>query len=135
MTDSERIIIDTNVILDVTGEDPSWAEWSKEQAGRLVGRLTINPIIYAELCYEAGRVEDVEAVLFSLGLAYSEFPREALFLASQAFKSYRKRGGNMTAPLADFFIGAHASALGTPILTRDAGRYLTYFPDVTLITP
>jgi predicted nucleic acid-binding protein len=34
---------------------------------------------------------------------------------------------------ADFFIGAHAAALGISILTRDKGRYTTYFPQVRLI--
>jgi predicted nucleic acid-binding protein len=37
--------------------------------------------------------------------------------------------------LPDFFIGAHAQSLGVPILTRDEGRYRTYFPDVRLIVP
>jgi predicted nucleic acid-binding protein len=35
--------------------------------------------------------------------------------------------------LADFFIGAQASAEGWPILTRDTRRYRTYFPNVDLL--
>jgi predicted nucleic acid-binding protein len=46
---------------------------------------------------------------------------------------YRRRGGTKTSPLPDFFIGAHAAALGISILTRDKGRYTTYFPQVRLI--
>jgi hypothetical protein len=41
----------------------------------------------------------------------------------------------MTNVLADFFIGAQASALGVPILTRDAERYRTYFPEVEVVGP
>ena len=48
---------------------------------------------------------------------------------------YRKRKGVKTGVLADFFIGAHAQIEGWTILTRDAARYKTYFPAVTLIHP
>ena len=34
-----------------------------------------------------------------------------------------------------FLIGAHAAVKGWPLLTRDAGRYRSYFPAVTLLTP
>ena len=35
----------------------------------------------------------------------------------------------------DFFIGAHAQAEGYQLLTRDAGRYRSYFPGIDLISP
>jgi predicted nucleic acid-binding protein len=76
---------------------------------------------------------EVEGVVSDLKLEYRELPREALFLAAQAFLQYRRRGGTKTSPLPDFFIGAHAAALGISILTRDKGRYTTYFPQVRLI--
>jgi predicted nucleic acid-binding protein len=135
MTDSGLILVDTNVILDVLEDDPDWASWSAEQMSRMVGRTAINPLIYSELSYEAGEIEEVERILVTLGLNYQELPREALFLASKAYKTYRLRGGARTAPLPDFFIGAHAAVLGVPILTRDVSRYQTYFPDVELISP
>ena len=43
-------------------------------------------------------------------------------------------GSRVSIP-ADFFIGAHAATAAIPILTRDTGRYRSYFPDVALITP
>jgi predicted nucleic acid-binding protein len=64
-----------------------------------------------------------------------ELTREALFLAGKAFSQYRRRGGTKTSPLPDFFIGAQASVLNVPLLTRDPTRYRTYFPKVELITP
>jgi hypothetical protein len=37
--------------------------------------------------------------------------------------------------LPDFYIGAHAEVEGLTLVTRDAARYRTYFPNVSLITP
>lgn len=62
-------------------------------------------------------------------------PRSAAFLAGKAYVLYRRKGGTKTNVLADFFIGAHAAALGYPLLTRDIRRYQTYFPSVRLIHP
>jgi predicted nucleic acid-binding protein len=62
-------------------------------------------------------------------------PRPALFLAGKAFQQYRSAGGARTGVLPDFFIGAHAAIEGWPLLTRDARRYRTYFPKITLIAP
>lgn len=135
MIDSDFILVDTNVILDVFEDDPLWASWSEDQLSQIVGRAGINPLIYAELSYEAGEIVEVERMLATLGLIYHEMPREALFLASKAYKTYRKRGGSKTAPLPDFFIGAHATVREVPILTRDIKRYQTYFPEVKLIAP
>lgn len=129
------VLVDTNVLLDVTVADSQWLEWSLEQMSRFPEQLVINPLIYAELCYQAGSIEEVEATINSLGLDYRDLPKEALFLASQAYQQYRKRGGTKTAPLADFFIGAHAQAEGFTLLTRDKTRYQTYFPTVRLICP
>ena len=62
-------------------------------------------------------------------------PWEAGFLAGKAFLQYRRRGGVRSAPLPDFYIGAHAAIAGLPLLTRDARRYRTYFPTLELIAP
>ena len=135
MTESDLILVDTNVLLDVTEQDDRWAGWSQEQMSKHVGRMVVDPIIYTELCYEAGDPDDVDAILLTLGLGFRELPRPALFLAARAFRLYRQRGGKKTAPLPDFFIGAHAASLGISILTRDVNRYRTYFPSVELICP
>jgi predicted nucleic acid-binding protein len=56
-------------------------------------------------------------------------------VAGRAFVEYRRRGGVRTSPLPDFSVGAHAAVAGLKLLTRDAGRYRSYFPKVALITP
>ncbi len=62
-------------------------------------------------------------------------PFEAAFLAGKAFFAYRSRGGTKRLPLPDFFIGAHAAVAGYSLMTRDATRYRTYFPKLSLISP
>ena len=61
--------------------------------------------------------------------------RSALFLAGKVFVQYRKAGGGRTGVLPEFFIGAHPAVTKLPLLTRDVGRYLTYFPNMALIAP
>jgi len=128
-------LVDANVLSDVFYQDPEWEAWSKDQMVTLAEELVINPFIYAELCYRATSVAEVEQLIGKCGFRYAELPRAALYLAAQAFRIYRQRGGSKTSPLADFFIGAHAQVTGFSILTRDVTRYQTYFPSVPLISP
>jgi hypothetical protein len=129
--------VDTNVLLDVATNDPSWADWSirRLDAAAIRGPLIINDIVYAELSVRYGRLEDFDAFVEKAGVVHNVTPRGALFLAGKAFQTYRAKGGARTGVLPDFFIGAHAAVLGVPLLTRDAGRYRTYFPKLQLIAP
>jgi predicted nucleic acid-binding protein len=129
------VLVDTNVLSDVIHDDPKWKPWALDQLLMYFGESIINPLIFAELGCRAASVKELEETLAPFELGYQEIPKPALFCASQAFIDYRKRGGTKTAPLPDFFIGAHAAVLGIPILTRDVGRYKTYFPEVSLISP
>lgn len=131
------VLVDSNVILDVIEDDPVWAAWSEQQLDRaaLSGALLINPVIYAELSIAFERIEELEAVLNEAGLVLEPAPREALFLAGKAFLRYRRQKRGKRGVLPDFLIGAHAAVLDIPLLTRDTGRYATYFPKLTLITP
>ena len=130
-------LVDTNVLLDLVTDDPVWADWSLAQleAASLQGPLSINDVVYAELSVRYDRVEDLDRFLEAAGIAIAVMPRAALFLAGKVFVQYRKAGGARTAVLPDFFIGAHAAVTQLPLLTRDVGRYQTYFPTLQLIAP
>jgi predicted nucleic acid-binding protein len=131
------IFVDTNVLVDVVTNHPVWSAWSMQQleAASLRDRLMVNPVVYSELSIGFARPDEVDAVLMTTEIGVAEIPRAALFLAGKAFRDYRRRGGTRTGVLPDFFIGAHAAVLGAPLITRDAGRYRTYFPTVELIAP
>ena len=135
MPEPSLVLVDSNVVIDITSRDPRWEAWSARQLETFVGRLSINPVIYAELCFPLPSVEAADHLIAYLGLEYREFCRESLFLAAQAYRVYRLRVGVKSAPLPDFFIGAHAAALGVPIITRDVSHYQTFFPGVPLICP
>lgn len=131
------LLVDTNVLVDVFEDDPAWADWSVRQlrAQAQVHELTINPVIYAELSLVFESVDALDGAISDMNLLFQEIPRAALFLAGRAFVKYRRAGGSRGNVLADFFIGAHAAVASCGILTRDAGRYASYFPRVPLVTP
>lgn len=130
-------MVDTCVLLDVVTEDPEWFGWSAGvlQQAADDGPLVINSVIYSELSVGFDRIEDVESLLYPEIFEYRAIPREAAFLAGKCFLEYRRRGGVKAIPLPDFFIGAHASVASLPLVTRDASRFRTYFPRLTLICP
>lgn len=134
MTDT---IVDTNVILDVIGDDPVWGDWSAtaliEAADR--GSMVIDTVIYAELAVGFQRRAELDAALEPWPFRFEHTPWSAAFLAGAAFLRYRKQGGSRTSPLPDFFIGAHAATRGYRLLTRDRGHYARYFPTVAIISP
>jgi predicted nucleic acid-binding protein len=131
------VLVDTNVIIDVWQRQPVWWTWSVAQlrAQSLIHELAINPVIYAEISLTFDTIETLDRELGTLQLSLRELPRAALFLASRAFRDYRRAGGTRSGVLSDFFIGAHAAVLGCAILTRDPARYRRYFPTVELLAP
>lgn len=131
------LLVDTNVLVDVLQDDPQWADWSIGQlrAQAKLHDLVVNAVIYAELSLSFSTIEALDAVMTRLELSTREIPKAALFLAGKAFAQYRRRGGNKTQVLPDFFIGAHAAVQGWPLLTRDASRFRTYFPSLEVLAP
>jgi len=131
-----ELLVDTNILLDIYTRDPQWEERSAAAIAVAadVDVLVINPIIYAEISVGIEKVEEVDEFL-GADFRRDALPWEAAFVAGKAFRTYRRRGGLKTAPLPDFFIGAHAAVQGMRILTRDRNRYTTYFPTVGIIEP
>ena len=131
------VLVDSNVLLGVLEDDPVWFPWSSQHLAACAeeSTLVINPIIYAEVSIGFRRIEELEAVLPADTFERRPLPWEAAFLAGKSYLAYRRSGGARRSPLPDFFIGAHAAVEGLTLLTRDAGRYRTYYPRLRLIAP
>ena len=130
-------LIDSNVLLDILTEDLNWANWSADAlAGAAeAGPVYINPIVYSEVSIRFTTIEMLEEALPPRDFRREPLPWEAAFLAGKVFLDYRRNKGTKATTLPDFFIGAHAAIAGFDLLTRDIGRYQTYFPTVSLIAP
>ena len=130
-------LVDSNVLIDLFDEDSEWREWADAMLTRCASRgpLVINPIVFAEVAAGFDSIEDVESALPETYVRREPLPWAAAFLAGRAFVQYRRRGGKTTAPLPDFYIGAHAAVAGHALLTRDARRYRDYFPRLRVIAP
>ena len=131
------LIVDSNVILDIFLDDPKWADWS---VGALANAsynstLYINQIVYTEVSIGFDKIEELELALHQGGFQMLELPKEALFLAGKVYLNYKRGKGTKKSPLPDFYIGAQAAVLGMDLITRDKGRYKTYFPTVRIICP
>jgi predicted nucleic acid-binding protein len=132
-----EILVDSNVLLDVLTEDATWYARSSARLAAVAEHsdLVINPIIYAEISIGFARIEDLEAALPADAFRREALPWEAAFLAGKCFLRYRRSRGSRRSPLPDFYIGAHAAVRGMSLLTRDAARYRTYFPQLALVLP
>jgi predicted nucleic acid-binding protein len=133
----KRVLVDSNVLLDVVTTDPTWAAWSSSALAAAADEapLIINAIVYGEVSVGFARKEDLDGALPLDLFERHEIPYEAAFLAGKCFLDYRCRGGVRRSPLPDFYIGAHAAVADFRLLTRDATRYRTYFPRLELVAP
>jgi predicted nucleic acid-binding protein len=124
----DAVLVDSNVLLDVATGDPAWTDWSSDALQRAADEsiLVINPLVYAEVSVGFAAIDLYRR---------EELPFAAAFLAGKCFLRYRQGGGLKRSPLPDFYIGAHAAVAGYRLLTRDATRYRSYFPNLVLIAP
>jgi predicted nucleic acid-binding protein len=130
-------LVDSNVLIDVMAPGSEWGAWSGEALIEVLesGPVFVDQIVFAEISIGYPTPEECEWALSVQGIERVPIPWSAAFLAGRAFASYRRRGGTKSAPLPDFFIGAHAAVGRLRLLTRDPARYRTYFPTVELIAP
>jgi predicted nucleic acid-binding protein len=129
--------IDTNVLLDILVPNEEFYQASLRALDEAVsaGSLVVCDLVYAELCIHFNTQRECDGFLKSSEMRVEALNREAHFLASRAWREYRRRGGPRTRILADFLIGAHAQVQATCLLSRDRGFYRKLFPSLNLIDP
>jgi predicted nucleic acid-binding protein len=130
-------MVDTNVLFDVIEVGSEFESWSTARLleARRAGPLVINQLIYAEMAAGFDSESALEGLLSPSKFEREDLPWQAAFLAGRAFLQYRQAGGPRRSPLPDFYIGAHALVRGHSLITRDRGRYVTYFPMLRVISP
>jgi predicted nucleic acid-binding protein len=129
--------VDTNILVDIFKADPTFGRASADLTRRCLaeGALVACDIVWAEVA----TIFDGDAVLLdsmgALNVGYSAIGRDTALIAARAWKRYRSRGGQRQRIIADFLIGAHASAQADRLLTRDRGFYRDYFDKLRVIDP
>jgi predicted nucleic acid-binding protein len=130
-------VVDTNILIDILGPQSPVRAWSSMSLKRCAdeGDLVLSPIVWSEL--SASPLSEMEIVsAFSwLNMRRENLTYDAAFQVGKAHRFYRQSGGLRERTLPDFLIGAHASVKAHRLLTRDAARYRSYFPDLDIISP
>jgi len=130
-------LVDSNVLIDVFERDPVWFDWSARmlEMVREDGPLILNVVVASEVARAFKSEKLFEGIFSQPMFAREEIPWEVAFRSSVAHAEYRRRGGMCERTLPDFLIGSHAATRGHRLLTRDAARYRTYFPEVEVLAP
>ena len=105
--------IDTTVLLDVFGADPSFGERSREAVRACLS----------------------EGALRRLRVDLSPVDAPTALAAGAAFGEYHRAGGSRERVVGGFMVGAHAQAHADRLLTRDRGFYRRFFPGLTIVDP
>lgn len=131
-------LVDTNVLIDVLGPaELETRRWSLAALKRTLteGQVVFSAIVWAELSRPSVSEEALSRAFAWLQPIREDFPFGAAFAAGTAHTQYRLRGGRRERTLPDFLIGAHAAVAGHRLLTRDSGRYRSYFPSLNILSP
>jgi predicted nucleic acid-binding protein len=129
--------VDTSVLLDVFGADPSFgpASLSALAACLATGGVVACEVVWAEVAGFFPSSEAAEDAMDTLGIDFSPMQRGAALDAATAWKSYRQQGESCQRMVADFLIGAHAFSQSDQLLTRDCGFYRAYFSNFEILQP
>jgi predicted nucleic acid-binding protein len=135
--------IDTNVVIALWDKDPGLSSAAQNALETAFNRGTLVAAapVFAELIAAPGRSEVFVGSFFEetgIGVDW-ELPEQIWRLAGRAFRAYaerrrKQRDAGTRRILADFVIGAHASANGCRLLTLDDRLYRSSFPTLAIET-
>lgn len=129
--------VDTSVLLDVFGADPTFGERSRRALRDCMaqGALIACEVVWAEVSAGFRSPAAAEDALQRLRVAFSPLTAEAALAAGGTFGEYRRGGGARERLVPYFLIGAHARAQADRLLTRDRGLYRRFFQGLPIVDP
>lgn len=129
--------VDSSILIDIFRPDPRFAPLSRDalKQCRAEGSVIACDVTWAEVSARFGSASGAQRALARLEIAFSPTRERAAFIAGDAWRRYRARGGPRDRIVADFLIGANALTQADRLLTRDRGFYRVYFPDLDILDP
>ena len=132
--------VDSNVILDVLYDDPTFAQASIDALTRASqsGKLMACEVVWAEASSAFADASLFKTKMADFGIAFSPMTESASLRAGQIWKSARlkqKTQGKRQLVIPDFLIGAHALEMADALITRDRGFLREHFDALEIIDP
>jgi predicted nucleic acid-binding protein len=132
-----KTAVDTSVLLDIFGADPTFGESSRDALRDVYnkGALVACDITWAEVRSHFPDDASFEGAMRLIGISFDPIGPEAARTAGQLWKERRQREAKRDRIVPDFLIGAHALHQADALLSRDRGFYSSYFKDLSTIDP
>jgi predicted nucleic acid-binding protein len=129
--------VDSNVLIDVLGADPTFGPRSRAalSRSRADGALVVCEIVWSEVIAAFPDPAATESALARLSVDYSETGSAAATAAGRAWRAYRQAGGPRERLVPDFLVAAHAVHHADRLLTRDRGFQRKAFADLDILDP
>lgn len=101
------------------------------------GMVFVTDVVFAEASAGMKSARDLRDALDELGIANLDANDDALYLAGQIFKEYRrsKGAGKKSGVLPDFMIGAIAETKGVALITFNDKDFVNRFKLLEIVTP
>lgn len=130
-----RTAVDSSVLLDVLGGDPTFGEQSRSALKNAydAGALIACEIVWAEVRAHFPTDVAFQGALAMLGVQYEPISPETAALAGRLWRERRPASRHRV--IADFLVGAHALSQADALLTRDRGFYRRYFARLMVVDP
>jgi predicted nucleic acid-binding protein len=129
--------VDTNVVLDVLGDDPRFASLSTLAMQRALGEgaLMACDVVWSEIGAWYQSPVDAADAMDELRIRFAALDPEVAAAAGRVWRNTRRERAGRDRIVPDFLIGTHAWMRADRFLTRDRGFYRAYFKRLKIVDP